>query len=436
MTYYLQGTYLKKKNGKLHIYVRNNKDSKGRLKSKFYVGRTFIQGRSTVKSSGTANKKQAIKILEQWYERLQFQKDEGIQIHTKSFAECLKEFEKSLDTDISRTGVTIKGIRQKMNMVKNCKGLMKIDINKVNIESVKNTFLKWRIDSEKNKQKKLRGATLKGDLIAISGFLNWCYKKGLRKTKMEGLSVELLSKRLRQQRTQRTQFSMEEYQKLLRVSRERIKKARGTRVTFDRERLHQFCIFMVGTGLRVDEALSLEWEDIRCIDRERVINRQATETVVSAYGKDFLSQLERYYLTINVGKSKTAPHTAYGTGSAYFAYQNLIKLYTKYPQFNCKVGEGTVFKLHSYREGLNALLDEADLKFEKLGDSRLKRDSKSFRHTFIQFMLNKGMSSTAIAKMCGTSTEMIDKFYTSNMALDTMMDTFNKVKGGHLKIVS
>ena len=78
----------------------------------------------------------------------------------------------------------------------------------------------------------------------------------------------------------------------------------------------------------------------------------------------------------------------------------------------------------------------AGFKYEKLGDTRVKRDSKSFRHTFIQFMLNKGMSSTAIAKMCGTSTEMIDKYYTSNMALDTMMDTFNKVKGGHLKIVS
>ena len=266
-------------------------------------------------SSGTANKKQAIKILEKWYDRLQFQKDEGIQVHTKTFAECLKQYEKSLETDISRTTVTIKGIRQKFNTIKQCKGIMKLDINKVNIESVKNTFLKWRLD------------------------------------------------------------------------------------------------------------------------REKVINRQATETVVSAYGKDFLSQLERYYLTVNVGKSKTVPHTAYGTGSAYFAYQNLIKLYSNYPQFNSKVGEGTIFKLHSFREGLNALLDEADLKFEKLGDSRVKRDSKSFRHTFIQFMLNKGMGSTAIAKMCGTSTEMIDKFYTSNIALDTMMDTFNKVKGGYLKVV-
>ena len=66
----------------------------------------------------------------------------------------------------------------------------------------------------------------------------------------------------------------------------------------------------------------------------------------------------------------------------------------------------------------------------------LKEIAKVFRHAFIQFMLNKGMNSTAIAKMCGTSTEMIDKYYTGNMALDTMMDTFNKVKGGHLKIVS
>ena len=84
------------KDGKLHIYVRTDK-YKGKLKSDKYVGRTYIQGKSTVKSSGTANKKDAVKFLEKWYERLQFQKDEGIQIHTKTFSECLKQFEKSLE---------------------------------------------------------------------------------------------------------------------------------------------------------------------------------------------------------------------------------------------------------------------------------------------------------------------------------------------------
>ena len=73
MTYYLKGTYLQKKKGKLHIYVRNNKDSKGRLKSKFYVGRTYIQGKVRL-SHLVLLIKNAVKILEKWYDRLQFQK--------------------------------------------------------------------------------------------------------------------------------------------------------------------------------------------------------------------------------------------------------------------------------------------------------------------------------------------------------------------------
>ncbi|MBC8302940.1 MAG: hypothetical protein H8E55_45205 [Pelagibacterales bacterium] len=75
------------------------------------------------------------------------------------------------------------------------------------------------------------------------------------------------------------------------------------------------------------------------------------------------------------------------------------------------------------------------MKFAKIGDAIVKRDAKSFRNTFIQFMLDKGMSSTVVAKMCGTSTQMIDKFYTANMALETMLDTFNKVSRPILKVV-
>ena len=88
------------------------------------------------------------------------------------------------------------------------------------------------------------------------------------------------------------------------------------------------------------------------------------------------------------------------------------------------------------RDGLNALLKDSNLKFSKIGDRVVKRDAKSFRNTFIQFMLNKGMNSTVVAKLCGTSTEMIDKFYTANMALDSMLETFNKVSRNYLKVVN
>ena len=66
----------------------------------------------------------------------------------------------------------------------------------------------------------------------------------------------------------------------------------------------------------------------------------------------------------------------------------------------------------------------------------VSRDSKSFRNTFIQLMLDKGINSTAIAKNCGTSTTMIDKFYTANSAIESMLDVWLTTGRTKLKAVS
>ena len=58
-----------KKNGKLHIYVRQDK-YKGELKSHNWVGRAYIKGKQKVSSSRTTNLDEAIPILEQWYDNL------------------------------------------------------------------------------------------------------------------------------------------------------------------------------------------------------------------------------------------------------------------------------------------------------------------------------------------------------------------------------
>ncbi len=61
---------IKAKNGKLHIYVRQD-TYKGKLKSENWVGRTFFQGKQKVISSGTKDLVEATKILEKWYDDLQ-----------------------------------------------------------------------------------------------------------------------------------------------------------------------------------------------------------------------------------------------------------------------------------------------------------------------------------------------------------------------------
>jgi len=426
MAHFVKGTYLKKKDGKLHIYIRSD-TYKGKLRSKNYVGRTYIDKKQKIISSSTTNKKEAIKILEKWYDKLQFKKELGLGIHESSFKDCLKEFLKDINESQSRSPNTIRFIRQRFSVIEKCKDLMKLPVNNLKVDDINKHFLIWRMNRAKQQSKVLRGATIKGDLVAISGFLSWCYRKGYRQKKIEGLTTQLLSKKLRHQRTQRTSFTKEEYNQLLQASKKRYKNGRSTRIRFERERLHHFIIFMVGTGLRVDEALNLQWDDVQMMDRSKI-------KTLKKFDDNFLGELERYYLSINVSQSKTNERKAYGTGSAYFAFKNLIRLY-KETNFK-KVGEGDIFKVKSFRDGLNALLNECNLKFSKIGENKVKRDAKSFRNTFIQFMLDKGMNTTVVAKICGTSTQMIDKFYTANMALESMLDTFNKISRSHLKVVN
>ena len=64
-----------KKNGRLHIYVRQDK-YKGELKSHNWVGRASINGKQKVSSSGTTNLEEAIPILEKWFDELQLEKND------------------------------------------------------------------------------------------------------------------------------------------------------------------------------------------------------------------------------------------------------------------------------------------------------------------------------------------------------------------------
>jgi len=69
-----------KKNGRLHIYVRQDK-YKGELKSHNWVGRTYINGKQKVSSSGTTNLEEATPILEKWFDDLQLEKNENISVN-------------------------------------------------------------------------------------------------------------------------------------------------------------------------------------------------------------------------------------------------------------------------------------------------------------------------------------------------------------------
>ena len=64
---------------------------------------------------------------------------------------------------------------------------MSLKVGTLTAMDIEKTFIDWRMNRAKKQSKILRGATLKGDLMAISGFLKWCYDNKLRKTKLENI---------------------------------------------------------------------------------------------------------------------------------------------------------------------------------------------------------------------------------------------------------
>ena len=70
--------------------------------------------------------------------------------------------------------------------------------------------------------------------------MNWSYRKGYRSTKLEGITTKTLSKRLKHQKTSRTQFTMDEYKHMMKVSTDRIKRSNNERLKFERQKLHYF----------------------------------------------------------------------------------------------------------------------------------------------------------------------------------------------------
>ena len=91
-----------KKNGRLHIYVRQDK-YKGELKSHNWVGRTYINGKQKVISSGTSNLEEAIPILEKWFDDLQVQKEESNNENKEISPENFNQSDLSTKTEVTNT---------------------------------------------------------------------------------------------------------------------------------------------------------------------------------------------------------------------------------------------------------------------------------------------------------------------------------------------
>ena len=87
-----------KKNGRLHIYVRQDK-YKGELKSKNWVGRIYFNGKQKIYSSGTPILEDAIPVLEKWFDDIH-EKGEKVDENEKNNQHLLTESQETQNSQL------------------------------------------------------------------------------------------------------------------------------------------------------------------------------------------------------------------------------------------------------------------------------------------------------------------------------------------------
>lgn len=179
----------------------------------------------------------------------------------------------------------------------------------------------------------------------------------------------------------RESFSDDEIQEIISTAKTRIDEITNARSKYDREMLLQYILFLMYTGIRIGEALSIQLKNIN---------------------GDYAS----------LGKSKTIKREIFLNDNAKQAIENIKTIYEKYKitydnqsfLFLNYLGK----PIKSFKKSFNALLSATSMK-NMVGKNLLTL--YSFRHFYITSAIKTGIPLTTIAIQCGTSLKMIQKNY-------------------------
>ena len=196
----------------------------------------------------------------------------------------------------------------------------------------------------------------------------------------------------------RGSFTVEEYRTIYTALRSYHKQTTNEKSAATRETLRNYVLFLANTGVRHGtEALGLCWRNIEWYERDGerylAINVDGKTNKRTAIARDrvvdFLWRQAQLNNRISVAD-----------------FDALIAAKLDEPVF--KTWLGAVATVPNLNRAFNALLDELDLKTG--ADGRI-RTLYSWRHFYATQDLERGVSTHALSRQLGNSTEMIDRHY-------------------------
>ena len=196
----------------------------------------------------------------------------------------------------------------------------------------------------------------------------------------------------------RGSFSVEEYRTIYNALRSFHKQTNNIKATETRETLRNYVLFLANTGIRHGtEALGLRWRNIEWYERDGerylAINVDGKTNKRTAIARDrvvdFLWRQAQHNAKIQVAD-----------------FDALIALKSNELVFTTRLG--AVVTVHNLNAAFNKLLDDLNL---KTGADGRARTLYSWRHFYATQDLERGISTHALSRQLGNSTEMIDRHY-------------------------
>lgn len=372
---------LKLHSGRLHIFKQP------RCKNYFY--RFFTQGKYHTRTAKTSNLSLAKSIAETAYVAYLHNTLTADGKPSHSWDEAERGVLTALSVDAATRSSRLKSYQVKFNVLRRFFGSMPID--QINKTKTIEEYVQWRRTVYKTNVHHdiVANKTLRRDFDALRKVLKYALREGWIEKVCE---LPLLSVQPRAGGW----FTLTEWKHLQKVAKQWIKDAPDADERCKREYVYDYTMFLTHTGMRVDEALCVRYNDIA---------PDATNA-------------ECCYIKVRGGKLAYAMKASecIGLVGAVRAIERRQKAHLEHKPTD-------LLFPNNPREKVHELLVVAGLDKDERGE---RRTAKNFRHTFIMFRLLNGVDVYKLAKNCRTSVKMIESHYGSHINARMSRDELTK----------
>ena len=356
----------------------------------WYVRLTLPTGKRLVKSTKTLDVETAKEVALRLYYEVDARIQKKLPTTTRKFRDVAKHAIARMETEI-REGVgkqAYKDYTQALN-----KWLIpyfgKTDLAKIDLAAV-TRFDAWRTAQSGRvpAQSTINNHNSALNRVLDEAELNGWIVKSLRPT--------LLNKGTKTQ--SRGSFTVEEYRTIYSALRSFHKQTPNEKSAATRETLRNYVLFLANTGIRHGtEALGLTWRNIewylRDGERYLAVSVDGKTNKRTAIARDRVVDFLWRQAQIN-------PRIVAAD------FDGLISSKLDAPVFTTRLS--ATVTVHNLNRAFNALLDGLDL---KTGADGRTRTLYSWRHFYATQDLERGVSTHALSRQLGNSTEMIDRHY-------------------------